>query len=168
MTVMNLKITVKKSIEKSSVLNIRRSDGSTTWNKLHRGMETHDLAHYVVEKTLQFNNAFYSIIDKGFDISDFELPKDERPKDLQPKHLHPEALITEHIVNLLEIEFLNSGFNTNFITDIKQILEDNHLPFPEQLNTETLEIVRTQYHNLVNQWRYLKNNEELSVTFITP
>jgi hypothetical protein len=165
---MNLKITVKKSIEKSSVLNIRRSDGSTTWSKLHRGMETHDLAHYVVEKTLQFNYAFYSIIDKGFDISDFELPKDERPKDLQPKHLHPEALITEHIVNLLEIEFLNSGFNANFITDLKQILEDNHLPFPEQLNSETLEIIRAQYHNLVNQWRCLKSNEELSVAFITP
>jgi len=167
MVLMILKIKVKKSIEKSSVLNICRSDGSTTWSKLYKGMETHDLAHYVVEKTLQFSNAFYSIIDKGFDISDFKLPKDKRPKDLQPKHLHPEALITEHIVNLLETEFLNSGYNFNFITDLKQILEDNHLPFPEQLNSETLEIVRTQYHNLVNQWMCLKNNEELSVEFIT-
>ncbi len=164
---MNLKITVKKSIEKPSVLNIRRSDGSTTWSKLHKGMETHDLAHYAVEKILRFTNAFYSIIDKGFNISDFELPKDKRPKDLQPKHLHPEALITEHIVNFLEIEFLNSGFNSNFIPDLKQILEDNHLPFPEQLNSETLEIIRAQYHNLINQWMCLKNNEELSVVFIT-
>jgi len=165
---MNLKISLKKSTGKPSVLTITRSDGSTTWSKLHRGLETHDLAHYAVEKTLRFEHAFYSIIDKGYNVCDFELPKAKRPFDVRPENLHAEAIITEHIVNLLEIELLNTGLNAKFITDLKQILAENNLPFPEQLDAETLEKVRTQYHNLTNQWLVLEHNETMHIDFIMP
>ena len=106
---MNLKIILKKSIKKSSVLTITRSDGSSTWSKLYKGLETHDLAHYAVEKTLCFKHAFYSIIDNGFNISDFAAPRQQRPFAVRSENLHTEAIVTEHIVNLLEVEFLNSG-----------------------------------------------------------
>ena len=68
---MNLKITLKKPTEKSSVLTITCSDGSITWSKLHKSLETHDLAHYAVEKILVFEYAFYSIINKCYNVSDF-------------------------------------------------------------------------------------------------
>jgi len=165
---MNLKISLKKSIEKPSVLTITRSDESITWSKLHKGLETHDLAHFSVEKTLLFTHAFYSIIDNGYNVGDFELPKAQRPSEVQPENLHAEALITEHIVNLLEIELLNTGLNLNFISDLKQILAENNLPFPEQLNTQSLEVVRTQYYSLVNQWLVLEHNETMHIDFIMP
>ena len=38
-------ITLKKMLTKPSIFSSTRNDGSTTWSKLHRGLETHDLAH---------------------------------------------------------------------------------------------------------------------------
>jgi hypothetical protein len=67
-----LTITLKKMLTKPSILSSTRNDGSTTWSKLHRGLETHDLAHYAVESTLRFSKAFYGIINEGYNISDFE------------------------------------------------------------------------------------------------
>jgi len=155
---MSLEISIKKSISKSSILTIMRSDRSTTWTKLHRGMETHDLAHYAVEKTLGFKDAFYGIINKGFNISDFELPK-----DMRPNLITSESLVTEHIVNLLEVEFLNSGSNQNFIEDLKRILNDNNLPIPIALNAQTLSNIRTMYQDLIKKWRLLNDNEVLNL-----
>jgi hypothetical protein len=163
---MNMVIVLKKMNSKPSVLIITRSDGTTTWSKLHRGLETHDLAHYAVESTLQFNNAFYGLINKGFTVADFELPKEQRPKEVQPQHLHENAIITEHLVNLLEVELMNSGLNTNFLFDLSEILKKNALSFPKLLNTETLKQIRTTYHNLVNQWSNLEEGQELRIDFM--
>lgn len=155
---MIIKISIKKSFSKPSILTIIRSDDSSTWSKLRIGMETHDLAHYAVEKVLNFTSAFYGIINKGFNISDFELPKEQRPNLITP-----ESLVTEHIVNLLEVEFLNSGNNHNFIEDLKQILSDNNLPFPNNLNSETLINIRDVYQKLVLKWKALKDDEILNL-----
>jgi hypothetical protein len=158
-------ITLKKMRAKPSILTIVRNDGSSTWSKLQRGLETHDLAHYAVESILQFDNAFYGLINKGFTVADFVLPKEQRPKEVQPEHLHENALITEHIVNLLEVEFRNSGFNANFLEDLSEILKKNALSFPKLLNSEALNQIRITYHNLVNQWLILEEGQELSIYF---
>ncbi len=152
-------------MQKPCVLSIQRTDGTLTWSKLYRGLETHDLAHYAVEFTLGFKLAFYGIIDKGYAISDFAIPKDQRPDAVKPENLAPEALITEYIVNLLETEHLNSGFNATFIEDLKIILKDNNLAFPVKLNTEALTNIRSVYHDLVNKWIGLNENEELNIIF---
>jgi len=162
---MNIKITLKKGIQKPSILSIYRTDGSLTWSKLHKGLETHDLAHYAVEKTLKFTNAFYGIIDEGYTIQDFEAPKAQRKIAVQPEHLHPEALITEHIVNLLEVELLNSGYNENFLKDLRKILTQNALPFLDSLTLDTLTHIRNLYHKLYNKWLVLDEDECLDITF---
>ena len=165
---MNLKVSLKKSVDKPSVLTITRTDGSRTWSKLHKGLETHDLAHFAVEKVLGFKHAFYNIIDMGYTIADFELPKTKRPVAVRPENLHAEAIITEHVVNLLEIELLNTGLNTNLISDLRQILANNDLPFPKQMNIQSLEDMRVVYYNLVNQWLVLDQNETMHIDFIMP
>ena len=85
-------IKLKKMISKLSILTIVRNDNTSTWSKLHRGLETHDLAHYAVESTLKFKNAFYGLINEGYTVADFELPKDKRPFDIRPENLKPEAI----------------------------------------------------------------------------
>ena len=152
-------------ITKPSVLTIQRTDGSSTWAKLHRGLETHDLAHFAVESKLGYTHAFYGIIDKGYNIGDFELPREQRPIEVRPENLHKEAIITEHIVNLLEIELLNSGWNDNFLSELKIILTDNGLSFPEHLNDDTLNEIRTTYHDLYNKWLVLEEGQEISLDF---
>ncbi len=152
-------------VEKPSVLTITRADGTSTWSKLHKGLETHDLAHFAVEKCLGFTKAFYGLINQGNRITDFELPRDQRPTAVTPENLDVEALVTEHIVNLLEIEHLNSGFNANFLTDLKIILDQNNLPFPNELNNDTLQSIKTMYQALVQQWLALTPDETLELNF---
>lgn len=158
-------IVFKKMIKKPTVLSITRSDGTTTWSKLHRGLETHDLAHYAVESTLQFDNAFYGLINKGFSVADFELPKEQRPEGVRPENLHENAISTEHIVNLLEVEFRNSGFNANFLEDLSEILKKKALSYPKLLNPKSLNQIRTTYRDLVNQWLSLEEGQELCIDF---
>lgn len=162
---MNIKITLKKGTQKPSILTIQRSDNSITWSKLHRGLETHDLAHYAVESTLRFTKAFYGIIDKGYSIQDFEAPKAHRKEAVKPENLDSEALITEHIVNLLEVELLNSGHNKHLLIELKNILSENKLPFPHHLNDDVLTNIRTSYHQLYNEWLALNENEILEIVF---
>ena len=150
-------------ISKPSIITIYRDDGSSTWSKLHRGLETHDLAHYAVESTLGFTEAFYGIINKGYTIADFEAPKAERKNAVRPENLHQEALITEHLVNLLEVELLNSGFNQNLLNDLKQILSQNKLEFPHNLGEQSLESIRKTYHKLYNAWLVLESSQTLVI-----
>ena len=156
-----MQIILKKKLDKNSILKIIRDDGTSTWSKLHFGMETHDLCHYAVESTLGFKNAFFGIINNGYDIGDFELPKHLRPNDLQPKNLHNEALVTEHMVNLLEVEYLNSGLNSDFMNQLNSILNENNLTFPQKLNSVILSEIREYYNQLVLKWRDLPENESL-------
>ena len=163
---MNIKITFKKGIKKSSILTIYRSDGSSTWSKLHKGLETHDLAHFAVESTLGFTKAFYGIINEGYTIEDFIAPKEQRKNDVKPENLAAEALITEHVVNLLEVELLNSGFNENLLEDLKTILDENNLPFPNKLNKDSLTEIRNVYHDLYNKWMLLDDEETLHINML--
>lgn len=158
-------ITLKKMLSKPSILTIVRNDHTSTWSKLHKGLETHDLAHYAVESTLKFTKAFYGLINEGYTVADFELPKSQRPHGVRPENLHPEALITEHIVNMLETELLNSGYNNKFIEELEVILKKNDLSLPKNLNEKTLNDIRKIYHDLYNRWLILSDGQELHLEF---
>lgn len=122
---MNLRIQIKKRHQNRSILHCIRTNGSSTYAKLHPNLEIHDIAHYVVEQHLGFTHAFYGLLAQGFEIGDFQLPKEERPKELQPKNLLPEALITEHLVNLLQIDFQKAATDElDLIRTIEAILKE--------------------------------------------
>lgn len=156
-------IILKKRQKQPSIITITRPDGSSTWNKIHRGLETHDIAHYAVEKTLNFKNAFYGLIAAGTNIQDFDTPRDRRPEEVIPVNLHVEAIQTEHIVNLLETELYQMTDPTSFLPMLKEILEEHQIPFPTILTESTLVKIRQTYHDLVHQWRSLKEGEQLKL-----
>ena len=118
-----------------------------------------------MEYNLKFPKAFYGLLNEGFTVADFELPKDKRPFDVKPENLKPEAIIAEHIVNLLEVELMNSGFNTIFLDELATILNSNGFEFPANLNITALNKIRTTYHNLVNRWSVLNDNQSLEINF---
>lgn len=154
---MNLRIQLKKKHQNAVILNCIRSDGSNTYAKLYPNLEIHDIAHYVVEKYLGFTHAFYGLLAQGYEIGDFQLPKEERPAALQPKNLYPEALITEHIVNLLQLDFQHtSADQMNLFRTIGAILKENALPFPRQLNQERLQDIRQELKRLMNDWKQVE------------
>ena len=55
-------------------MSITRSDGSLCWAYLRENFEDHDLAHFAVETVLGFKDAFFGLIDLGYEIGDFEDP----------------------------------------------------------------------------------------------
>ena len=160
----NMKIQFKKGKDKPSTLTCARDDGSNTWTKIHDNFEAHDLAHYAVETILGFDNAFYGLLAQGFNIEDFELPKNQRPNALIPSNLPVEALQTEHMVNLLMTEaHENSSFD--FIATLQQILDNDGIPFPEGLTPKSLDDIKNCFQKLMNDWNALKAGGTLDLTF---
>lgn len=160
-----MKILIKKSNNKPSILTCIRGDGSNTWTKLHQGLEIHDIAHFVVETELSFKDAFYGTVAKGININDYELPTKQRPKEVIPTNLSLHALQTEHIVNLLQIHYLNTQNDFNFIETLKDIFNKHDMKFPPELTEEKFEIIKNHLISLMQQWESLNEGEELELYF---
>jgi len=135
-------------------MTITRSDGTSTWSVLRRGIEDHDLAHLAVEKTLGCKSAFFGLVDQGVNISDFE------HKDRQPA-ISIEAKQVEHLVLLLQIETKQSEEMEDLLHQYRDILVAHDLPYLENLNQETLHTTRRVFKGLVKDWRRLKVGEFL-------
>ncbi|WP_461056184.1 hypothetical protein [Spirosoma arcticum] len=161
---MNAVISFRKEANKPPVFTFKRSDGSITWSKLRNLLVEHDLAHYAVETTLHFKEAFYGLLDQGFTTEDFERPRDKRPQTLLPVNLPLQAHQAEHIVGLLQIEWL-SGPNSNFIEDLKQALEQKGFTYPNELTIQQLDTIRNAYLEVIYQWNMLPAGQQLDLPY---
>lgn len=160
---MSVSIHIKKRNNAPSVLTVKRPDGTTTFSKLQVNFEIHDIAHYAVEKKLQLKNAFYGLLSQGYQINDFLLPKEERPEALQPQNIPQEALATEHLVNLLTIDFMSTESQMDILKTLESTLIENELSFPEQVDNEKIILIQQELANLMAQWDELNGGQELKL-----
>ncbi len=160
-----MKLQFKKGTQKPSVLTCIREDGTRTWTQLQREIEIHDLAHYVVETELGFSCAFYGLLAEGYNIEDFELPREQRPEALIPANLPVESLQTEHIVNLLMVSLYQGDDSVDFLNALKTILKENELAYPEALDANKLDQIFEKLKQLIAKWRKLESDEILELSF---
>lgn len=146
-----------QSKHKPDTLTCTRDDGSVTWTHLHRGFVQHDFAHYVVETTLGFENAFFGLVAKGYDIPDFSEPKTERPFKI-PK----DAIDTEPVVALLQADLLE---RLGYSGDSDGIFRDHSASLPVSITDEQLEIMRQKLRALSGRWRGLQPGESMTLQF---
>ncbi|MCE2401289.1 hypothetical protein J4G08_10425 [Candidatus Poribacteria bacterium] len=139
---------------KPDTLTCIRDDGTVTWTHIHRGFVQHDFAHYVVETTLGFQNAFFGLVAKGYNILDFNLPTSKRPFKI-PK----EAMKVEPIVALLQAELWES-FPAPLLQPESQELPANATP-------AQIETMRQHLRNLLQQWDNLAPGESMDLQFVT-
>lgn len=158
-----LKIRIKKENHKSSTLTCTREDGSVTYSKIQDDFEIHDIAHYVVEQQLQLKNAFYGLLSQGYQINEFMLPKDKRPHALRPQNLPPEALATEHLVNLLTIDFMGNGGEIDISKTLESILQENGLSFPQEVKGERVISMQRELVDLMDKWNSVQSGEALEM-----
>ncbi|MDC8003219.1 hypothetical protein POV27_04110 [Aureisphaera galaxeae] len=158
-------IQFKKGLQKPSILTCIRKDGSTTWTSLRKEIEIHDFGHYAVETVLGFSKAFYGLLAEGYNIEDFELPREQRPEALIPANIPAEALQAEHIVNLLMVSLHQDDESLDFITTLTTILEENQIDFPAVLTSETLTRIEQKLKELMHQWHILQEGEILELSF---
>ena len=138
--------------QKPDTLICIRDDRSVTWTHIHRGFVTHDFAHYVVETTLGFQNAFFGLVAKGFDIPDFSLPASKRPFKI-PK----EVIKVEPIVALLQAELWESFPDT--------LLHPNSKELPAKITPEQIESMRRRLRRLMEQWDNVIPGESMTLQF---
>ena len=160
-----MKIQFKKSKDKPSVLTCIRKDGSITWVKIHPNFEVHDLAHYAVETILGFKKAFYGLIAEGFNIEDFELPRDQRPDALIPENLPREALQTEHMVNLLMTGLQKNTQDYEFTEQLNEILTQAGIPYPKLLTSDSLIKIKESLESLLSKWEAVEEGAMLELDF---
>lgn len=154
-----------KKTKSPSTLHCIRKNGTTTWTKLRSGMESHDLAHYVIEKSLGYTDAFFGLVNTGATIEDFELPRDQRPVHLIPKNLPMHALLAEHMVNLFCIAHKEAIPNEEVIPMLKDILEAHSIVFPTELTPEKVTEIQLKLKAIFEAWEVLKENEMLKLKF---
>ena len=158
-----MKLKFKKGGKKPGILSIVRSDGSETWSAIHRGLDGHDLIHYVLEKKLNLRDAFFGLIDKGYEISDFELPRDQRPHELIPAHMPLQARQAEHIVGLLQTNLQMKLSESELHSMIHDILTQKGLPMIEKLSPMELSDIQGQIHEYMELWQSLSEGDELDL-----
>ena len=142
---------------KPDTLTCIRDDGSVTWTHLYRGFAIQDLAHYVVETTLGFKNAFFGLVAKGYDIPDFNEPKAKRPFEI-PK----EAINTEVIVGLLQTDLLESLRGN---AERCELFRDYSTLLPVSIIDAQLETMEQKLQVLLQQWHNLQPGESMTLQF---
>ena len=148
-----------QSKHKPDTLTCIRDDGSVTWTYLHRGFAIHDFAHYVVETTLGFENAFFGLVAKGYDIPDFSEPKAQRPFEIPE-----EAMNTEPIVALLQVDFPNTPSPQH--ANSNGLFQEHSATLPISITDEQLEVMQQKLRALLGQWNDLRPGESMTLQFI--
>ena len=146
-----------RSKHKPDTLTCIRDDGSVTWTHLHRGFVQHDFAHYVVEKTLGFENAFFGLVAKGYNIPDFSEPKAERSFEIPE-----EAIDTEPIVALLQADLRE---DLGYSGDSDGIFQDHRTSLPVDITMEQLKVMRQELRTLLERWYDLQLGESMTLQF---
>lgn len=149
--------------EDSSTINITRSDGTSTGSKTNHIGVIHDLCHYAVEQTMGFKNAFFGLIDSGYDIDDFEKPRYNRPEELIPENLPVEAKQAEHMAGLFQLSLIDPGVLLYFKDNLKMALDIHEIPFPDHLDDSLILTIANQLHGLIEQWNNLETNAKLTL-----
>lgn len=151
-----MKIRIKKGKNrykhKPDTLTCIRDDGTVTWSHIYPGFFLHDLTHYVVETSLGYNNAFFGLISKGYNIPEFSLPKSERTFNIPE-----DAISVEPIVALLQMEHWDSFPEKLLDTDSQEL--------PPNVTSELIDNMREKLMELVKRWEDLLPGEFLELEF---
>lgn len=89
----------------------------------------------------------------------------QRPEALLPANLPAEALQTEHIVNLLLVGVQGGLEPGTLLSQLRSILKDSGLPYPENLNKEVLGRIQSRLAQLLARWKQTPPEGSLELVF---
>lgn len=159
-----LVIRLTKRPDEVVVFELRRADGSTTWQK--RAGPTadffaiHDLTHFAVETELGFRRGFYGLVADGWDLTDFGTPWPRGP-------LPAEALPAEVIVGYLDTARASGATLTaeDCNTSAARYFANSGMQSSVSVTDEALDRVRGRLSDLVWRWHALGSRETLELVF---
>ncbi len=156
-----MKIIIKKKAGNKHTISYIREGFEDYWIEADDFLVLHDLCHYAIESTLQYKNAFWGLIAKGINPSVFENKETRDALDLAN-----EAWYAEHLANLLLIEFTQGKFE-DINAMLEQSLRQQNSRIPTiQFSNIVVEEIRALLHTLIENWRSVKEDDNLSLNFI--
>lgn len=156
-------IQLKKGTDARSTLACVRDDGSRTWARVHPFFPEHDLTHCAVERVLGFTEAFFGLVQSGWQLDDFALPRTR-------SRLPLEAILAESIVGVLDLE---RGMKLTLAAhEVNATLADGlraqGVIAGRRLSEEELEAIRSLRDQLIAEWHATAPGQTLEVPFPPP
>jgi len=148
---------VKGAGRGKDLLVCERAGGSVTGSRFRA---IHDLAHYAVETTFGLRDAFYGLVEKGWDIDTFDTPGAVKALDIPL-----EAGQTEFVVGLLEIELLNGGAYEDFVGQVEAMCRQNGTEPPAWLTADGAAAARMRFRSLLDDWGRVAAGAALELEF---
>jgi hypothetical protein len=160
-----LRICFKKKRDGMNVLSCVRADGSATWQH-QRGefFVHHDLTHYAIETTLGLRGAFYGLLARGWEFTDFGTPW---PRGKMPEDALADAALAEYLAGAFDLERA-TGARVEagaFNATLAQACEAAGIRDPRPIRDEDLTRIRAAYTGLISRWRVLPPGETLELPF---
>jgi hypothetical protein len=154
-----MEILITKNTSGDHILSCKRKDGTITWTLVSNFFILHDLCHYTIETTLVLKKAFFGMLARGTDITQFDVPKDQRKIEFTT-----EALFAEHLVNLMVIDY-TQGRMDNLLEIFKETYDDASNELLNIVNEEKLQGIRENYATLLQKWKVVPEAESLQLIF---
>jgi hypothetical protein len=159
-----LTLRIKKRADTTAMLVLVRADGSSTSGSIgppNGYGPVHDLAHYVVERTLGLREGFLGLVASGWTIADFE-------RKGTAKLLPFEAVLAEVAAGELSRQAMMWQWSTaeEFAwaveTTVRQSRPNDVLP---TITDESFEGMRAELLQLRHRWNQLAPGETLELLF---
>jgi hypothetical protein len=159
-----LGVRFSRRAEGTVVFEVRRPDGTATWQKrtgpTAEFFAVHDLTHFAVESELGLRRAFYGLVAEGWELSDFGTPWPRGP-------MPPDALPAEFIVGCFDTARATGTPLT--ASDCNRAAETYFaaagLPAPAPLTDVSLGRIRDRIADLVRRWHSVPPGGSLELTF---
>ena len=153
-------IRIHKGSGKPNTLRCLRDDGTVTWTALNLPAE-HDLIHYVVETERGYQDAFYGLLARGWDIADFGAADAETGRK---RRLPAEAICAECLVGIFQIELLHGSAPEDFVGLVETACAGCQVPTPD-ISAASLGAMRDRMRELTRRWARLPAGETLELEF---
>jgi hypothetical protein len=149
-----VRVQITKRDDGAGLLKCIRDDRSCTWQKQpdrHAAhFALHDLTHFAVETTLGYRNAFFGLLEQGWDMDDVTGKGGRGP-------LPAEATEVESIVGLLDAE--RAGV-------IWTCEEFNQFSKARQLTADEMRQIKARRSELFGRWFALGTGQTLDLEFL--
>ena len=159
-----LGVRLARRVDGAVVFELRRPDGTTTWQKRTGAtaefFAVHDLTHFAVESELGLRRGFYGLVADGWDLADFGTPWPRGP-------LPTDTLVAEFLVGCFDTAraaatpLTAADCNRSAATYFAAA----GLPLPVPITDDAIARLRDRLADLVWRWHALPAGDALELSF---
>ncbi len=111
---MLIRFTKPRTADRQPTMTIERDDGTSTWQTGTAFFVAHDITHFAVESTLSIANAFFGLINQGWDIASFA---EKARGSAKARPLPSEAHFVEILVGILDMQRADATLSDQMVIE---------------------------------------------------